>query len=217
MTRYPSRISQPTIALIWLTLLCAAGFMVQHVFSAPMPGAADEPKIECLLPNGQVSSVSPRHADPISAASVLDDSTVSCPLRPGETTFIIALPKSGDRDRLTFVNENLTASGELTIAVSDSRLAADSPKWTEIDGIIPFSHKRLFNVSLVGVETRFVRLTFHVEDGNNIGSRSLPGFESSAMASAINSHFAKLHAQRDGDFVVSGWLASGASAFLPNE
>jgi hypothetical protein len=191
--------------------------MAQHVFSATLPVAADEPKIECLLPDGQVTAVSRAHTDPVSAASVIDDSTVSCRLRPGETTFIVALPKNGDRDRLTFVNENLTASGELRIAVSDSRLAADSPKWTEIDGIIPFSHKRLFNVSLVGVETRFVRLTFHVEGENNVGSHALPGFESSALASAINSNFAKLHAQHVDDSLSFGQLASSSSSSLPNE
>jgi hypothetical protein len=216
MTRYPSCISQPAIALLWLTLLCAAGFLAQNVFSAPI-AQSDEPKIECLLPNGQFGSVQrPHNTDATSAVSVIDDTTVSCPLRAGETTFVIALPKNGDRDRLTFVNENMAASGELKIAVSDSRLDATSPKWTQIDGIIPFSHKRLFNVSLVGIETRFVRLTFNVESATNVTSRASSDFRSSALATAINSHFAKIHSQRVADSVSFGSLTL-SSNLTPNE
>lgn len=217
MTRYPSRISQPAIALLWLTLLCAVGFVAQNVFSAT-PVHSNEPKIECLLPNGQLSAVLRAHdIDPVSAVSVIDETTVSGPLRPGETTFVIALAKNGERDRLTFVNENLAASGELKIAVSDSRLNANSPKWTEIDGIIPFSHKRLFNVSLVGIETRFVRLTFNVESGNNVTIRALPAFRSSALASAINSRFAKLDTQHDVESLSFASFASSINVSLPNE
>src|ERR1700719_2888116 len=199
MTRYPSCISRPAIAILWLTLLCVAGFMLQTVFSAEAPEAKDaiQPKIECLLPDGQTSAISsPHDVDPRSSASIIDDTTVSCPLREGETTFVIALPKNLTCDQLTFVNENAGASGELEIAVSDSRLSADKPKWTEIDGIIPFSHKRLFNVSLVGIETKFVRLSFHVDaaDGN-VARRQSDSFQSSDLASAVSSHFAELHSQ----------------------
>jgi hypothetical protein len=67
------------------------------------------------------------------------------------------------RDRFTFINENSGACGKLEIAISGARLPADSPKWKEVEGSIQFSHKRLFNVSILGVETKFVRLTFHVE------------------------------------------------------
>ncbi len=220
MTRYPSRFLQPAITLLWIALLCLAGFMAQTVFSGSIPGVANEgqPTIECLLPDGQIGAISPSQtSDPISAASIVNGTTLSCPLRPGETTFVIALPIAGERDRLTFVNENLTASGELTIAVSDSRLAANSPKWTEIDGIIPFTHKRLFNVSLVGIETRFVRLTFRIEDGANVGKVSVPGFQTPALASALNSHFAKIHAQHGIDSGLLDSVAQRSDRSLPNE
>jgi hypothetical protein len=195
--------------------------MLQTVFSAEAPDSSTEnqPKIECLLPDGQISALlRPHVVDPRSSASVIDDTTVSCPLREGETTFVIALPKNASRDRLTFVNENNSACGELKIAVSDSRLAAGSSKWTEIEGIIPFSHKRLFNVSLVGIETKFVRLSFHVDaaDGN-VARRQSDSFQSSDLASAVSSHFAELHSQHAAESSFFGSLAANSRALSVNE
>jgi hypothetical protein len=155
------------------------------------------PKMECISPDGQLSKIlRPHIVDPTSAAAVIDESTVSCPLRAGETTFVIALPKSSAPDRLTFVNENAAASGELKIAVSDLHLPANSPNWTEVDGVVPFSHKRLFNVSIVGVETKFVRLSFHVEatqgDVKKVATVAAIGFRSLTLAKAIDAHFTTL-------------------------
>ena len=90
----------------------------------------------------------------------MGDDTISCPLQGGDTTFVIALPKAALIDRLTFVNENATARGDLKIAVSNDRLPANSAKWTEVDGVIPFARKRLFNLSMLGVEANYVRLFF---------------------------------------------------------
>ena len=61
------------------------------------------------------------------------------------------------------INENLAARGELRIAISNEKLSADSDKWTPVDGAVSFKRKRLFNVSLLGVEAKYIRLTFHVE------------------------------------------------------
>jgi len=93
----------------------------------------------------------------------LDNDTVSCSLPEGDTTFIISLVRSSPLDRFTLINENLTAQGELRIAVSTEKLSADSDKWTPVDGAVSFKRKRLFNVSMLGVEAKYVRLTFHVE------------------------------------------------------
>ena len=51
----------------------------------------------------------------------------------------------------------------MLIAVSNQPLVADSPLWSAVEGAIRFRHKRLFAVSLVGVEAKYVRLTFQVE------------------------------------------------------
>ena len=128
-------------------------------------------EIECITPDGHVSPVSgaPRPTQN-APATVKADDTISCPLREGETVFIIAFPKIALLDRLTFVNENASACGELNIAVSNYRLPANSPSWTAVDGAIPFARKRLFNLSMLGVEARYVKLSFRVQKPGNISA-----------------------------------------------
>src|SRR6184192_54476 len=105
----------------------------------------------------------------------LDNDTVSCSLPEGETTFIISLVRSSPLDRFTLINENTTARGELRIAVSNEKLSADSDKWTPVDGATSFKRKRLFSVSVLGVEAKYVRLTFRVEHENNIAALGWQG------------------------------------------
>jgi hypothetical protein len=128
-------------------------------------------RIECVTPDGQTNRVSKLPAaDPSAAALIMEDDTVSCVLQEGETNFVVELPKVGLLDRLTFLNENARARGELKIAVSNNRLKPDSSKWLEVEGVVPFSHKRLFGVSLIGIEARFVRLSFRVEKAGRIAA-----------------------------------------------
>src|SRR4051794_31073657 len=82
-------------------------------------------------------------------------------LRKGDTEFVISVPKASAVDKLTFLNEN-AAAGELVISVSNDRLAADSPKWTRVEGAISFEHKRTFDLSLLGIDAKFVKLSFRV-------------------------------------------------------
>ncbi len=100
----------------------------------------------------------------------LDNDTISCSLPEGDTTFIISLVRSSPLDRFTFINENTTARGELRIAVSNEKLGADSDKWTPVDGATSFKRKRLFSVSLLGIQAKYIRLTFHVEHENDIAA-----------------------------------------------
>ena len=156
-------------------------------------------QIEYIAPDGQLSSLKAEQpAAHETTASFVDRNTVSCVLRQGETTFIIELPKNAPRDRFTFLNENAEACGELRIAVSDSPLPADSPKWTEVDGIVPFAHKRLFKLSILGVETKFVRLSFKVDGERQNSARVSNPFRNSALTAAINSNFARLHPYEPG-------------------
>ena len=160
-------------------------------------GAVNQgPQIEYIAPDGKFCSLSAANpAAHKSTAAFVDSETVSCALKEGETTFIIELPKNALRDRLTFLNENAAACGELRIAVSDSPLTVDSSKWVEVDGIVPFAHKRLFKLSILGVETKFVRLSFRV-DGQSEKSASISNpFRAPILAETINSHFAKLRGQ----------------------
>jgi hypothetical protein len=111
---------------------------------------------------------------------ILNGNTIRCPLREGETTFIVSSRDDSMLDRLIVVNENAAAHGELKIAVSNDKLPAASEKWRAVEGSIQFSHKRLLNVSLVGVEAKYAKLVFHVRDGKSRTSRvvALPALTS---------------------------------------
>lgn len=158
-------------------------------------GNGAPPQIEYISPDGKLASLSTEGATSVQAsAALVDRNTISCSLKEGETTFIVALSKDARGDRLTFLNENAAACGELRIAVSNSPLPADSPKWTEVDGIVPFAHKRLFKLSMLGVETRFVRLSFHVEAERNQSAQITHPFQTPILAAGMNSNFARLTA-----------------------
>lgn len=101
------------------------------------------------------------------------ENTVTCSLQEGHTEFVISVPKT--TDRLTFLNENATAAGELTISVSNRRLPANSPEWTRVEGTIAFSHKRTFDLSLLGIDAKFVKVTFRVARRENIALNGAAG------------------------------------------
>jgi hypothetical protein len=101
---------------------------------------------------------------------VLKDDAISCPLHEGDTTLVISLAGSSTRDRFTFINENTTACGELRISVATEDLAAESDKWTPVNGAISFNRKRLFNVSILGIDAKYVRLAFHVERQGDVAA-----------------------------------------------
>ena len=200
-------------------LFIAVGLMAGGSVTFAGDDANNSTQIEYISPDGQLSSVSAiDQAAHESTATFVDNDTVSCALHEGETTFIIALPKKSLPDRFTFLNENASACGELRIAVSNAPIPADSSQWTEVDGIVPFAHKRLFKLSMLGVETKFVRLSFRVEhprrqnaEQDEKTARISDPFRASALSETINSNFAKLHA---GNSDVS--LASLSVAPLPS-
>jgi hypothetical protein len=131
-------------------------------------------KIDCITPDGRLIAVpSAGGRNSSAAALIMADDTLSCPLQEGETTFIISFPKTSLLDRFTFINENAEVQGEMKIAVSNYQLPADSPKWTDVSGKTEFTSKRLFNLSMVGVEARYVKLSFHVEKGGRIAALGL--------------------------------------------
>jgi hypothetical protein len=184
-------------------------------------------QIECVAPDGHAAQVCRLVAhDTAAIALIMDDDTITCLLEEGETNFVIELPKQAMPDRFTFVNEN-AAHGELKIAVANQRLPATSPGWTEVEGVIPFAHKRLFGVSLLGVDAKFVRLSFHVEKKGRIAARitksgkaaiessdqrnELPHcsvlFETSDFDAALNSTFAALHSRDSALLLTAGPLS----------
>ena len=167
---------------------------------------------------------STRKGDSNATTLILDDDTLSYPLQEGETTFLLTFPKVSLLDRFTFVNENAAAEGEMKMFVSNSRLNADSPKWVEVNGSTPFTGKRLVNQSLLGVEARYVKLTFRVAKAGRIAGLGLYGGQSLQKFGArqagvvrvrnvaatrrledmLNFNFANLYAQARVVFVSSG-------------
>src|SRR5438067_8345400 len=177
-----------------LSALVLVGFVAAGSCCYAESPARKSAQIEYITPDGQFSPVNAARLAPrAQAAAFVDNDTVSCVLREGETTFIIQLPKNSPRDRFTFLNENAAACGELRIAVSDSPLPADSPKWTQVEGIVPFAHKRLFKLSILGVETKFVRLSFKVDGQRQESAQLSRPFQTSVLSAAINSSFSRLH------------------------
>jgi len=125
--------------------------------------------------HGSPTSIERENTEPVAKAQiatkflVMDQDTVRSPLPEGDTMFIIFLARSSTLDRFTFINENKPARGKLRIAVANEKLSADSDKWTSVDGAVSFKRKRLFNVSMLGVEAKYVRLAFHIEHEERVG------------------------------------------------
>lgn len=126
--------------------------------------------IDRVTTGGRLVNVPNAQAKNSRSALIMGNEILSCPLQEGETTFIISLSKTSSLDRLTFVNENAEAKGEMRIAISNSRLPANSPKWIEVSGTTTFAHKRRFNLSMVGVEARYLRLSFHIEKKERVAA-----------------------------------------------
>ncbi len=133
------------------------------------------PQIECTTPDGRVVAIAASAAAESNPAGarLTEDATLRCALQEGETTFVLKDPSATLLDHFTFVNENATAAGRLKISVSNEKLPIASAKWVDVDGNIGFRQKRLFNLSMVGVEARYVKLTFRVEKTERVAALGL--------------------------------------------
>jgi len=87
-------------------------------------------------------------------------------LRNGVTSFVIPLVSA--EHRFTLENESVAANGTFSIATASRRLAANDVNWNVVAGAVRFRQKRQFNLSLVGVDAKFVRLTFQVDRAGKI-------------------------------------------------
>jgi len=163
---YPELASSKHIASILTLILAIAAFTT---FARPAARASNEGQRTSVASKGRIAT----------KFLVMDQDTVSSPVPEGDTTFIIFVARSSTLDRFTFINENKPARGELRIAVANEKLSADSDKWTSVDGAVSFKRKRLFNVSMLGVEAKYVRLAFHIEHEENVGR--LTGSEGLAL------------------------------------
>jgi hypothetical protein len=101
------------------------------------------------------------------ASLLLEDKPLRYSLPEGESTLIIQIPKASLLDHFTFISEE-TVRGALKIAVANSCLSATDPTWNAVSGDIAFAHKRHFNLSMVGVDARYVKLSFRVTKEDRI-------------------------------------------------
>ena len=166
MIRFRARSSGPLLLAIWITFVLLA--LAQRLSASDTPGSTTDANSNATLPaTNQELKVDCASGTKLASTA---SHTLSCPLQEGETTFVITLPKIASFDSFTFVNENSDVQGEMKIAISNNRLPAHSPEWIEVNGKTEFASKRLFNVSLIGVEARYLKLSFHVEKGSSIAS-----------------------------------------------
>jgi hypothetical protein len=159
-------------------LCVAAALILSSIASAhgdaPMSEQAEH-RPHGLGPTGsglQIDCVAPGKAEAFSLT--MSDAKIRYTLRRGATSFIIRLAAEDQRRCFTLENENMAAEGRFSIAVSNERLAADNPRWSVVAGAVPFRHKRLFDLSLIGVEAEFVKVTFQVDDPEKITGRAEP-------------------------------------------
>ena len=132
--------------------------------------------IDVVGTDGRIMIVANKEAGP--GALLLDDDTLNYPLPEGDTTLLLSFPRISALDRFTFVNENAAASGEVTVAVSNYRLPAKSSKWNRVNEGLSFTGKRLIDLSMLGTEARFVKLSFHVTKPGTIAGLGLYGGQS---------------------------------------
>jgi hypothetical protein len=187
-SRYASRVSRgfPNVAALVLATALNVFAGESAVDSQTLDDAGNPAKnlarmncgasIDLIGGDGRVVIVTNKEAGP--SALLLDDDTLNYPLSEGDTTFVVSLPRTSILDRFTFVNENGSASGEMTVAVSNYRLPARSAKWIEVNSSTSFTGKRLFDLSLAGTEARYVKLSFHVTKAGSIAGVGLYGAQS---------------------------------------
>jgi hypothetical protein len=152
---------------------------VMSLFGASEGTAGDGRKIARLNCGAKVECTMPQSArqNGHSTVVITGDDSIICPLNEGDTTFVVALPNPAAIERLKFVNQNVAARGTLKIAVSNEALTPNSLRWTPVDGNVAFRDKRRFNVSVVGIEAKFVRVTFSVESGAHDFTLALKDFQ----------------------------------------
>jgi hypothetical protein len=226
----PFRKDARAVRRLVLTLLCSAMLHSTIARSSDdlasdaidlarlIPGA----QIECTTPDGRIEVLRPNESSQASAAMLRDES-LSCPLQQGVTTFVIKLASATLLDRFTFINENASAAGELNIAVSNYQLPATSAKWVPVDGSVVFSHKRFFKLSMLGVEARYVKLSFKVENGGRISGLGLYGgqtLDRHVRGADINQQFALISGkesrkrERTADFDYATLRAKGRVVYI---
>ncbi|MBV9659053.1 MAG: hypothetical protein JO295_13185 [Verrucomicrobia bacterium] len=125
-----------------------------------------------------------------SAATALlsDSDPLGYALESGRTTMILALSQTEEVHLFNFLN--LSAAGQVSVSVSNSRLAPGAPQWRSVVNAQEFSAHDVINCELGSAEARYVKLDFQVTTAGRIdtfglyGNRTVSAFGSASDQAA---------------------------------
>ena len=166
-------ISAPTL---WSSALRAADVpSAPHVLNVARANLGARLTVE--LPASASTEIAPR----IAQALLSEDDPLGCELPAGITSLVVALPRTETLHHLDFLN--LTAAGQVSIAASNVRLPADSPRWRALGGAQDFAQANdVVACELGTTEARYVRVTFNLPKAGRIDTLGL--FGDATVASA---------------------------------
>lgn len=189
-----SRIATPMNNRLSLGISLLLGITAPGLWSGPLH-AADAPrtpralnvaradlgaKLTAELPPGVSTDGVPR----IAQALLSPDDPLGCELPAGTTTLVVALPRTETLRQMDFLN--LTAAGQVSVAASNVRLPADSPRWRSVVGAQEFANVNdVVACELGAVEARHVRLTFNLPKAGRIDTLGLFGNTTTAGAAEV--------------------------------
>jgi len=142
----------------------AGAFCLAFTLSLIVPAHGQTPRTATGEPTQAQSRISNAIPDKAQAINLtVNNAKTRLKLRKGVTSFVIPLSSPHQQRCFTLENENVAAKGTLSIATASKRLAVNDAKWNVVAGAVRFRQKREFYLSLVGVDARFVRLTFQID------------------------------------------------------
>ena len=161
-----------------ICLAVAGVFGSRPTLAEDLPVDREAPKNLARLNCGAQLNVSGQ-ASPTKAADtrtlLLDDQTLDYQLRPGDTSFVITLPKISLVDRFTFINEEAQLKGTVQVAVSNARPGVGASEWQSAGRETQLNGTRFVNVPLTGLEAKYIRVTFRVDHEGTIAGIGLYG------------------------------------------
>ena len=164
---------------LWSGSLRAADASGLPSHAANVARASAGARLTVELPAGVPADGAPR----IAQALLSEDDPLGCELPAGTTSLVVALPRSENLHRLDFLN--LTASGQVTVAVSNVRLPVNSPRWRALGGTQDFAAPNdVVSCELGAVEARYVRVTFTLPRAGRVDTLGLFGDATAASLGA---------------------------------
>ena len=206
-----------SVAAVSATSLAgAAELVLQKVPPLTVEQAPAYPENVARYSLGAQVEVTPKTNAAVEAALLAGDPTAGYPVATGTTNALISLSRIENIDTVAFLNQGL--KGQVSIAISNAKLPADSPQWHNIA-------KRDLTADSVKIkvgpsEAKYVRLTFNATEAGRIAdlgvystptvaaftmprSRTIGAAKSENMA-MVSYNLTDLHARARAIYVSSG-------------